>query len=142
MQRRSELWSAVTWHRFYRMGDSSPKQRRAERRDEPPGLSALPVARLPQSSTATSRLPKAVTSHRTPRLARVTNAELCRQVLLFPAPNLAAARRCGAGRSFSIIPVLRLALPASLLPFGQARVHLHVISFLAEARVGILLEFQ
>ncbi len=68
MQRRSELWSAVTWHRFYRMGDSSPKQRRAERRDESPEPTLTLQSGDAPCSTATSRLRKARTRPRTPKL--------------------------------------------------------------------------
>jgi hypothetical protein len=78
-QRASALLSAVTCHRFFRFGDSSPQQRRTERRDESPDSSASRETPALQRSTATSRLPKAVTSHRTPKLARNPNALLHRQ---------------------------------------------------------------
>ncbi len=78
-QRASALWSAVNCHRFFRLGDLSPKPRRAERRVGLLDLRASLETLASQRLTATSRLPKAVTSHRTPKLARLPNAEVLRQ---------------------------------------------------------------
>jgi hypothetical protein len=52
------LWSAVTCHRFPRLADLSAKQSRV------PAARSTTDARA--APTATSRLRKAVTSHRTP----------------------------------------------------------------------------
>ncbi len=66
------FWSAVTCHRFFRLGDLSPKQRRVQRRGERLTLHAShdgsfrTCCRACDCSTATSRLPKARTSPRTP----------------------------------------------------------------------------
>jgi len=57
---RRRLWSAVTCHRFLRFADLSAKQRRVQRCDAGGKHTTL---------TATSRLLKAVTSHRTPKRA-------------------------------------------------------------------------
>ena len=57
---RRRLWSAVACHRFSRFADLSAKQRRVQQRDADVRTTTL---------TATSHLPKAVTSHRTPRPA-------------------------------------------------------------------------
>jgi hypothetical protein len=59
---RGALWSAVTCHRFCRFGDLSPKQGRDQR---PVVCNRMLRSRL----TATSRLPKARTSSRTPKPA-------------------------------------------------------------------------
>src|SRR5438093_12391076 len=56
---RQETWSAVKCNRICSVGGSSPEQGRVQR----PGR----VRRLP-TSTATSRLPKARTSPRTPKV--------------------------------------------------------------------------
>lgn len=82
-----EFWSAVTCHRFYCLADLSVEQRRAERRDKTPHARDFVMLFAPPHSTATSRLRKAVTSHRTPKLD-ASSSSLKQNILAVSTPTV------------------------------------------------------
>ncbi len=111
--RRAVLWSAVTCHRFC-AGDLSPSNRRTH-----PISHACPRWREPWTprcftddflgSTATSRLEKAVTSHRTPNAERLRWRRAVIFIRVHPRPSVVSrspllTNRCERSRRDSGTP--------------------------------------
>ena len=102
----SALWSAETCLSFPCFGDLSPKQRRAERRGKLQGRTVPRESGAPPSSTATSRLRKALTSPRTPKAAPSDAAVTLRspaseKLSSSPAGRKIIAQRFNAGLTAS-----------------------------------------